>query len=106
MKKRYMHRSVECIQVKEEDLDLLVYHLLLDGSLQDQDSLAARAGCTCEELAASLARLESCFLIATEGKGFRILSIQEFMLKCQARYDPSVRFTMDGGIIRERKGPG
>jgi hypothetical protein len=106
MKKRYMHRSTECIQVKEEDLDWLVYHLLLDDSLQDQDSLAARAGCSGEELAASLARLESSFLIVRSGKGFRTLSIPEFMLVCQSRHDCSAPFTIEGGVIRERKGPG
>jgi hypothetical protein len=106
MKKRYMHRSAECIQVKEEDLDWLVYHLLLDGSLQDQDSLAARTGCSGEELAASLARLESSFLIERKGKWFRTRSIPEFILACQLRYDRSAPFTIENGVIKERKGPG
>jgi hypothetical protein len=91
--------------VREEDLDWLVYHLLLDGSLQDSSQLAVSVGCTGEELAASLARLESLFLIVREGTGYRVLSVPEFMLACQARHDPSAPFVIEGGVIRERKGP-
>jgi hypothetical protein len=106
MKKRYMPGSTECIQVKEVDLDWLVYHLLVEDSDQDPGSLAARAGCTDKELAASLARLESSFLLTRSGEGFRVLSVQEFVLVCQSRYDSSAPFTIEGGVIRERKGPG
>ena len=91
--------------MREEDLDWLVYHLLRDGALQDNDCLAARAGCTGEDLAASLARLESLFLIVCEGTGYRVLSLQEFMLASQARHDPSAPFVIEGGVIKERKGP-
>ena len=91
--------------MREEDLDWLVYHLLLDGTLQDCDRLAARAGCPGEELADSLARLESLFLIVREGTWYRVLSVQEVMLSSQARHDPSAPFVVEGGVIRERKGP-
>jgi hypothetical protein len=91
--------------VKEEDLDWLVYHLLLDGSLHDSSQLAATAGCPDGELAASLARLESSFLIVREGARYRVLSVPEFMLASQARHDPLAPFVIEGGVIRERKGP-
>jgi hypothetical protein len=91
--------------VNEEDLDWLVYHLLLDGSLQDSGQLAATAGCPAEELAASLARLESSLLIVREGAWYRVLSVPEFMLASQARHDPSAHSVIEGGVIRERKGP-
>lgn len=91
--------------MREEDLDWLVYHLLRDDTLQDSDQLAARAGCPGEELAASLERLESSLLIVREGTGYRVLSLPEFMLASQARYDPSAPFVIEGGVIRERKGP-
>jgi hypothetical protein len=101
-----MERSGECILVKEEDLDWLVYHLLLDGKPHDQDSLAARAGCPCEKLVASLDRLESSLLVVREEHGYRARAIQEVILVCQSRYDQSAPFIIEGGIIRERKGPG
>lgn len=91
--------------MREEDLDWLVYHLLKDGTLQDRDQLAARAGCPGEELVASLARLESLFLIVRERAWYRVLSVQEFILASQARHDPSAPFVIEGGVIRERKGP-
>ena len=91
--------------MREEDLDWLVYHLLLDGSPQDSSQLAARAGCPGRELEASLARLESWLLIVREGTRYRVLSVPEFMLASQARHDPSAPFVIEGGVIRERKGP-
>ncbi len=91
--------------MKEEDLDWLVYHLLLDGSSQDRAPLAVRAGCPDGELAASLARLESSFLIVREGAGYRVLSVPEFILSSQSRHDPSTPIVIEGGVIRERKGP-
>lgn len=91
--------------MREEDLDWLVYHLLLDGTLKDRDLLAARTGCPGEELAASLARLESSFLIAREGTSYRVLSVQEFILASHAQHDPSAPFVIEGGVIREKKGP-
>jgi hypothetical protein len=97
---------MECVQVKEEDLDWLVYHLLMEGKEEDPADLAARTGYSEDELAASLARLESSFLITRAGNGFRVLSIQEFMLSCQSRYDPAVPFVIERGVIRERKGSG
>jgi hypothetical protein len=91
--------------VREEDLDWLVYHLLLESGLQESGRLAVRAGCLETELAASLARLESSFLIVREGTCYRVLSAPEFMLASQARHDPSAPFVIEGGVIRERKGP-
>jgi hypothetical protein len=100
-----MERSTECILVKEEDLDWLVYHLLLDGTMQDREGLISRTGCSSEELAASLERLELSFLIAREENGYRVQSIQEAMLACQSKYDPATPFIIENGIIKEKKGP-
>jgi hypothetical protein len=91
--------------VREEDLDWLVYHLLLDGTLRDSDRLAARAGCPADELASSLARLESSFLIVRQGTWYRVVSVQEYILFSQARHDPLAAFVFEGGVIREKKGP-
>jgi hypothetical protein len=92
--------------VKEEDLDWLVYHLLLKDPLLDREVLAARTGCPDDELDASLARLESSFLITRKENGFRVLSIPEVMLVCRSRYDPAAPFVIEGGVIRERKDTG
>ncbi len=92
--------------MKEVDLDWRVYHHLIEDPDQDPESLAARAGCTEEELAASLARLESFLLITRSGQRVRVLSVPEYILVCRSRYDSSAPFTIEGGVIRERKGPG
>jgi hypothetical protein len=105
MKKRYKSGFTESVQMKKEDLDWYVYHVILDNPGRDPGSLAAAAGCPEKELASSLARLESSRLIAKSGSGFRVLSVPEFMLLCQSRYDPSAPFTIENGVIREKKGP-
>ena len=95
--------SRECVQVKQEDLDWLVYHLLLARSGQDRDDLAAEAGCSRDDLESSIARLESSLLITRSGEEIRVVSIPEFILACQSRYDTSAPFVIEGGIIREKK---
>lgn len=69
------------------------------------ESLAQTTGCGIEEIASSLRRLEAACLIEHDGEGFRVPSIQETLLRCQARYDRDSPFVIEGGIIRLKKDP-
>jgi hypothetical protein len=100
-----MSGFTESVLMKKEDLDWCVYHAILDNPERDPENLAVAVGCSDKELTSSLARLESSHLITKSGSGFRALSVQEFMLLCHSRYDPSVPFTIENGVIREKKGP-
>jgi predicted transcriptional regulator len=91
--------------VNEQDLDWQVYHLLLKDPDQGMDSLAGTTGCSSDEIASSLRRLEAACLIEQDGEGFRVPSVQEILLKCQARYDPNSMFVVERGIIRLKKDP-
>jgi hypothetical protein len=91
--------------VNEQDLDWQVYHLLLKDPDQGMDGLAQMTRCGIEEIAASLKRLEAACLIEQDGEGFRVPSIQEIILRCQARYDRDSPFVIEGGIIRLKKDP-
>jgi len=91
--------------VNEADLDWRVYHLLVRDPCQSQEALAEQAGCSSEEAIQSLRRLEDSGLIEEGSGGCRILSVQEMLLRCQARYDQSSSFIIEGGVIRVKKGP-
>jgi len=91
--------------VKEKDLDWRVYHLLVHDPCLSPEALAAKAGCSSAEVTQSLRRLGESGLIEEGSGGCRILSVQEMMLRCQARYDQSSPFIIEGGVIRVKKGP-
>ncbi|HNQ25193.1 MAG TPA: MarR family transcriptional regulator [Methanoregulaceae archaeon] len=89
--------------MKKEDLDWWIYHLLADTPDQDIEALAIATGCPGSALADSLARLETTFLIEGCNGRYRIRSMHEMLLSCQAKYDETTPFTIENGIIRERK---
>ncbi len=91
--------------MKEEDLDWRVYHFLVHDPCQSLEALAAQAECSSTEVSQSLVRLEESGLIEEGSGGCRILSVQEMLLRCQARYDQSSPFIFEGGVIRVKKGP-
>jgi len=91
--------------VNEADLDWRVYHLLGHDPCQSKEALAEQAGCSSEEVIQSLRRLEDSGLIEEGSGGCRILSVQEMLLRCQARYDQSSSLIIEGGVIRVKKGP-
>lgn len=102
--KRYNPGSTECVQVKNEDRDWQVYHILADDPDQDEETLSGKAGCTRDVVEASLSRLEAAFLVGKGQAGWRVLSIPETILCSQARYDTSAPFSIENGVIRLRKG--
>jgi DNA-binding IclR family transcriptional regulator len=92
--------------VKKEDLDWWIYHILADEPDQDISALSEKTCCNSGEVAESLERLERIFLVEQCDDKYRIRSIHEMLLTCQARYDESTPFIIENGIIRERKRPG
>ncbi|HOT02699.1 MAG TPA: AsnC family protein [Methanolinea sp.] len=90
--------------MKEEDLDWAVYHLLVEDAERDAGVLAKLLGCSAGEIERSVKRLECAMLLECTNGGVRILSLQEMMLRCQARYDRSCPFSIEGGVIRARGG--
>lgn len=97
---------MECVKVKEEDLDWQIYHLLADEPDQDIGVLSGKTGCSAAKVAVSLDRLEKMLLVERREGKYRIRSIHEMLLSCQARYDDNSSIIIENGIIRERKRPG
>lgn len=100
----FLHTLRTRQQMKEEDLDWAVYHLLVEDAGRDAGVLARLLGCSAVEIERSVKRLESAMLLECTPAGVRILSMQEMMLRCQARYDRGCPFSIEGGVIRLRSG--
>jgi hypothetical protein len=92
--------------VNEADLDWLVYHLILQDPGGTEAALALCAGCGQGELRSSLERLRRYLLIECHGSGYRVLSRQEMIMKCQCTYDESLPYTVEGGVVRLKKREG
>jgi len=82
-------------------MDWEVYHLVVANPGGDIASFSSRIGCTSEEVRAALHRLKSALLVEEmEGGHFRALSVQEMLIRCQARYDRNFPLSIEDGIIR------
>jgi hypothetical protein len=89
--------------VNEADLDWLVYHLIQQDPGGSEADLARSAGCGDEELRSSLERLKRYLLIEHYQSGYRALSQQEMIVKCQCTYDQRLPYTIEGGVVRVKK---
>jgi len=91
--------------VKEEDVDWLVYHQLPDGAPVTPDTLATRCGLGLPEVEASLTRLERSCLVERTESSVRMLTFGEALIKNQVKYEDDLPFTIENGVIREKKKP-
>jgi hypothetical protein len=89
--------------VKEEDLDWLVYHRLPEGTTVTAEVLAEKCGLALSEVETSLARLEQTCLVERNGSTIRLLSFGEALIRNQVRYEPGLPFTIENGVIKEKK---
>jgi hypothetical protein len=89
--------------VKEEDRDWLVYHQLPEGAAMTLDALADRCGLGVPEVEMSLARLERSCLVERNGSSVRLLSFGEALIRNQVKYEEDLPFTIENGVIKEKK---
>ncbi len=89
--------------MKEEDIDWVVFHLVDTGAATTRTGLAGATGLTGEEIAASIERLVGTMLIEVRGETICALSLQEMLIRNQCRYDQSLPFVIENGVIRPKK---
>ena len=89
--------------MKDEDVDWLVYHRIPEGSPVTADALAAKCGLGIPDVEASVARLEQSCLIERAGSSVRLLSFGEALIKNQVKYEKELPFTIENGVIKEKK---
>lgn len=89
--------------MKEEDVDWIIYHLIIQKPVTDAETLCAESGFDALTTSASIARLEKNLLIElTEGK-IRGLNIGEALIRCQMKYSNDLPFIIENGVIKARK---
>jgi len=89
--------------MKEADADWLVYHAIPEGLPATIQELAARTGLGCTEIGESICRLERFCLVERNGDSVRMLSFGEALLRNQVKYEPDLPFTIENGVIREKR---
>ena len=89
--------------MKEEDVDWLVYHRIPEGAPITADALAADCGLGVPDVNASLVRLERSCLVERSGGSVRLFSVGEALIRNQLKYEEDLPFTIENGVIREKK---
>lgn len=89
--------------MKEEDVDWLVYHRIPAGVPVAADALAAECGLGIPDVEASVTRLERSCLVERSGCSVRQLSFGEALIKNQVKYEEDLPFTIENGVIKEKK---
>jgi len=89
--------------VKEADVDWLIYHRIPEGSSVSIDTLAAGCDLGIPEVQASLTRLERSCLVEQSGSSVRTLSFGEALIRNQCKYEEDLPFTIENGVIKEKK---
>jgi hypothetical protein len=89
--------------VKEEDADWLFYHLIVNEPAITLERLVVLSGLDSVTMNASLERLERYLLIERDGEKLRALNFGESLIRCQIKYSDDLPYTIENGVIRERK---
>ena len=89
--------------MKEEDADWLIYHLIVNESVITVERLVVLSGLDSVTMNASLKRLERYLLIERDGDKLRALNFGESLIRCQVKYSDDLPYTIENGVIRERK---
>lgn len=92
--------------MKDEEVDWQVYHLITAGHGLSLDWLAAKSGLDRQAVEASVKRLEKYLLVQQKGERIEPLSVNESLIRCQIRHDTLLPFTIENGVIKEKKRQG
>jgi uncharacterized Zn finger protein len=89
--------------VKEEDADWLIYHLIVKEPSVSAENLVTASGLDPRAVDASLKRLERYLLIEYKDGKVRALSFGEALIHCQVKYSKDLPYTIENGVIKQRK---
>ncbi len=93
----------ECVKVKDEDIDWMIYHTIACEPVVLKESLATDSGLDAATVESSLARLQQALLIEQTGDTVRVLSFGESLIRSQVKYSDDLPFTIENGVIKEKK---
>ena len=89
--------------MKEEDADWLIYHLIVKEPSGSAEDLVTASGLDTGAVEDSLRRLERYLLIERTEGNVRALSFGEALIRCQILYAKDLPYTIENGVIKERK---
>lgn len=89
--------------MKDEDADWLIYHLVAQKPSSTAEGLVSASGLDPSQVDKSLERLERNLLIDQKEGRVRVLTIGEALLLCQIKHSHDLPYTIENGVIRERK---
>jgi hypothetical protein len=90
--------------MRDEEIDWLCYMTLSRGpGSATEPELATATGLAADAVAASAARLERALLARREGERVVLVSVQESLVLCHARYGKEMPYVIENGVIRARR---
>lgn len=89
--------------MKNEDIDWLIYHLLVPNETAAPEDLASKSGLDLSAVTASLQRLAKENLIDMRGGRAHVISLVESLIRCQVRYDADLHYTIENGVIKPKR---
>jgi predicted transcriptional regulator len=93
----------ECIKMKDEDTDWLIYHLVARQPSWTTDELVSASGLDLSVVEKSLGRLERNLLLERADGRVRVLAVGEALLLCQIKNTKDLPYCIENGVIRERR---
>ena len=81
----------------------MIYHLIVKEPAITIERLIILSGLDPSTVDASLRRLERYILIKRDGETVRALSLGESLIQCQVKYSEDLPYTIENGVIKERK---
>lgn len=81
----------------------MIYHLIVKEPSITIERLIILSGLDPSTVDASLRRLERYILIKRDGETVRALSLGESLIQCQVKYSEDLPYTIEDGVIKERK---
>lgn len=89
--------------MKDEDIDWFIYHLIVAGHGISMEWLTTKSGLPRQIVEASVKRLEHNLLVQQKGERTEVLPVNESLIRCQIRHDTLLPFTIENGVIKEKK---
>ena len=89
--------------MKDEEIDWLIYHQVNSDDGSDIAELAKANNLPENVVEASLIRLERNLLIERRNRKVYHLSINESLIRCQMKYDQTLPYIIENGIIKTKK---
>jgi len=81
----------------------MIYHLIAEAKTATADLLVKESGLDPGVVESSLCRLQRYFLIERAGENIRVMSVGESLIRSQIQYSDDMPFTIENGVIREKK---